>query len=118
MADDILPEDDDIGTKKRADRDLLLILRIKLDNIEHLFDEVKRQQEKDLDSVKKTIEKIEADFQKELDAFKKTIQDLEESNKKTYVLKESFDPVKSITYGIIGTIGLAIIGAMFKFLGL
>ena len=102
----------------RNDRDLLIMLVTKLDNIETLVATLKAESKTDYVELNARIAQRTLEFSSELDGIKNQIQNLNSEIEKKYVSKDIFQPVKAIVYGITGTSLMGILYAVLKLVNL
>lgn len=100
--------------RRELDRDLLLVLRLKLENIEDIVEQATTNTEKNKEKVesqlKELTEKMDEKFKEMKELIDENLQDSEEK----YVTKESFTVVRMLVYGLAGAILMAVVNAVIK----
>lgn len=102
----------------RSDRDLLVMLATKLDNIETLVENLKDESRGDYEDLLKRFSERNIEITNDLNEAKKQLQELKHEGEKKYVTKDIFQPVKAIVYGITGTSLMGILYAILKLINL
>lgn len=102
----------------RHDRDLLIMLATKLDNIETLVENLKNEKRTDYEGLETRFLQRSQEYNAELGNLKEQIQNLKHEFEKKYVSKDVFQPVKAIVYGITGTSLMGILYAVLKLVNL
>ena len=102
----------------RSDRDLLIMLATKLDNIETLVENLKNESRADYDDLQNRFILRAQEYQNKIDEQAEKLQELKHECEKKYVTKDIFQPVKAIVYGITGTSLMGILYAILKLVNL
>lgn len=104
--------------ENRNDRDLLIMLVTKLDNIETLIENLKEESRSDYEDLQARFTVKSQETVNEINNLKDQIQNIKHDFEKKYVSKDVFQPVKAIVYGITGTSLMGILYAILKLVNL
>jgi hypothetical protein len=102
----------------RDNRDLIIMLVTKLDNIETLVENLKAESRADYDDLQDRFLLRAQEYQNRIEELGVKLQDLKHDVDKKYVTKDIFQPVKAIVYGITGTSLMGILYAILKLVNL
>ena len=102
----------------RDNRDLIIMLVTKLDNIENLVENLKTESRADYDDLQDRFLQRAQEYQNRIEELDGKLKDLKQEVEKKYVSKDVFQPVKAIVYGITGTSLMGILYAILKLVNL
>ena len=102
----------------RDNRDLIIMLVTKLDNIENLVENLKTESRADYDDLQDRFLLRAQEYQNRIEELDGKLKDLKQEVEKKYVSKDVFQPVKAIVYGITGTSLMGILYAILKLVNL
>ena len=121
--------------ENRDNRDLIIMLVTKLDNIENLVENLKTEARADyedlqnrmliraqeytneLNHIKDQVEELQLELERKY-INKETFNDHKHDVEKKYVSKDIFQPVKAIVYGITGASLMGVLYALLKLINL
>lgn len=98
----------------RGNRDLLIMLQTKLDQIESLVEGIRYEYKVDHDDMIYRMDNLAKDMQNENEKNRTKIDEDIYRLESKLVSKEVFQPVKSIVYGLAGTIIIGVLYAVLK----
>jgi len=102
----------------RGNRDLLIMLQTKLDLIESLVEGIRFEYKTDHDDMIYRMDTLAKDMQSEHEKSRKKLDDDVHRLESKLVSKDVFQPVKSIVYGLAGTILVGVLYAVLKLINI
>ena len=102
----------------RDNRDLIIMLVTKLDNIETLVQNLKEESRSDYEDLQERFILRAQEYQNKIEDLSEKVEELKHEVDKKYVTKDVFQPVKAIVYGITGTSLMGILYAILKLVNL